>query len=155
MNAHTREATLADVRYVAANLRAADRAEMLAHGRTDAFEALLEGFHLSDPCQVMVDREGNPFGLFGAVPHPQNPWSAAVWMLATDSLETEALAFARGSRKVVDGWLAKYEHLFNWVDSRNTVHVRWLEWLGFIFLSKTRTPTGVTLIEFCKVRNHV
>lgn len=154
MNTHYREATVEDVRHVANNLRPADLREMLAHGHKDVFATLLEGFVFSNPCNAMVDRNGETFGLFGAVPNPQNEWSAAVWMMATPTLEKEALGFARGSRKILEEWSEQYRLLFNVVDSRNEVHLKWLKWLGFTFLNEINI-NHVPFYEFLKVNPHV
>lgn len=154
MKAHYRPATPEDVMHVAWNLRDADRRELEANGWRNPLKCLEMGWQLSDPCYVMVGRYGLPFGLFGAIPDPDHATEASVWMMATDGLTHEALAFARHSRKIVAGWGDKYTLMHNAVDARNTVHVKWLKWLGFTFLN-TVTRNNVPFHEFVKVNTHV
>lgn len=154
MKAHYRESTLGDVVFVAENLREADRREIEAHGHTSTLPPLLEGYRLSHPCQTMVGRDGQPFGLFGAIPDPSEPIRAAVWMMATPQLEQEALAFARGSLRIVNEWNRQYPLLFNFVDSRNEVHIKWLKWLGFVFIRAIKI-NNTPFYEFVKVNPNV
>lgn len=53
------------------------------------------------------------------------------WMLATNNLKDHAVPFARYSVPVVQNMLSEYRELFNFVDARNYLAVRWLKWLGF------------------------
>jgi len=154
MNAYYRLATMEDVDYVAANLRQADRDELLANGWTNPYKALEQGWALSEPCYVMIDRNDVPFGLCGAVPDPDEAWKASVWMMATDGLEREPLGVARGSRKLVKEWSEKFSLLWNHVDTRNEVHLAWLKWLGFKFINKIE-HNNHSFYEFAKVTHHV
>jgi len=44
--------------------------------------------------------------------------------------------FLRQSKIELRKILKEYPVLFNVVDSRNEVHVRWLQWMGFTFIKK-------------------
>ena len=50
--------------------------------------------------------------------------------------KTNTLFFLRESRKVVNLLNHKYKLLWNYVDCRNELHLRWLKWCGFKFLRK-------------------
>jgi hypothetical protein len=113
-------------------MRPADQAEVGALGYTP-LGALAEGFEISDPCLTIVAADGEPIGMFGAVPWPDRQ-VANVWLLATEKLVTVTKRqFIRECRAWVDGLNAKYPLLTNLVDARNTVHLRWLRWCGFEF----------------------
>jgi hypothetical protein len=60
----------------------------------------------------------------------------AIWLLASDDIHRIRFSFLRESRKVIDFLNQKYPKLWNYVDSRNQLHLRWLKWCGFIFLRK-------------------
>ena len=68
------------------------------------------------------------------------------WMLATDDLEKHARAFLRRNKKVLAEMSEGYTLLRNYVDERNTVAIRWLEWLGFTILPPI--PFGMDQLPF-------
>jgi hypothetical protein len=44
------------------------------------------------------------------------------------------------------------EYVYNYTYAKNTVHHRWLKWLGFTFLRKVNLgPEGKPFIEFAKI----
>lgn len=53
------------------------------------------------------------------------------WLLGTDVVLDHRKQFLRASREWVDIMLARYDELMNYVDDRNEVTKRWLQWLGF------------------------
>ena len=119
-----------DVDFLAPRLRLADRAELLAAGSAGPREALQEGFDVSEPCLVAV-ADGDPIALFGVAPvDGLEGGYGSPWLLGTPGIEDHYRAFARASRD----WLVRLQVLYpvmsNLVDSRNLVHVRWLDWLG-------------------------
>lgn len=154
MKPYYRTAMPEDVIAVARNLRPADRAEMQALGHHDIEETLLAGV-ASSGGHVMIDRHGIPFGLFGVARVSRVPVAGKVWMVATEGLEREALAFARVSREIVTAWEQEFDILFNAVDGRNETHVKWLKWLGFQFLNTVYVSGSIPFHEFVKVKHHV
>ena len=71
--------------------------------------------------------------LFGAPPPPL-PGLGIVWMLGTDAIQTEAMGIARRTRRYFDELNAAYPILWNYIDARNAVSLRWLRWGGFKLL---------------------
>ncbi len=59
-----------------------------------------------------------------------------VWMVATDRLVKYQREFIRESRKWLDEAHEEYPMLGNFVDARNTLHIRWLDWMGFHFINR-------------------
>ena len=62
----------------------------------------------------------------------------AIFLLASNEIKRIRFSFLRESRKVVDFLNTKYPILWNFVDCRNELHLRWLKWCGFKFLRKIK-----------------
>jgi hypothetical protein len=61
--------------------------------------------------------------------------------------------FLRKSKEVLAEMQKKYPLLFNVVDARNEVHVKWIGWLGFTFVKKHLNwgPEGRMFYEFVRI----
>lgn len=72
--------------------------------------------------------------MFGCVPVDET--SGSVWLLGSDDLTQPPLRkqFLAEGRVWLNQLHAFRPLLFNFVDARNTVHIRWLRWMGFTFL---------------------
>jgi hypothetical protein len=114
-----------DWRYVAEYIRSADRAELTALGRQPE-QSLRDGARLSQLC-FTIWMEGNPAAIFGATSE------GAIWLLGTPAIERHTVWFLKNSQRWVNLLHSCSPVLWNWVDARNTVHIRWLRWLGFQF----------------------
>lgn len=151
-----RRSVWSDVSTLASDLRAADRAELAALGTTPP-ESLADGYLQSTPPYTAVDADQVPVAMFGVV--PLRPQVGAIWLLGTDRLVEgpNRVSFLRLSRKWVPALQRGYEVLTNLVDKRNTVHLRWLEWCGFAFVSEHEI-NGYTFIKFerhpCAMQSH-
>jgi len=153
-----RPATTLDVDIFKEKLRYADKLEIDAGSEMTPEEALLEGIQLSIPCYVAFWK-GEPLCIYGVVPTgiPGDPMQYGnVWMFGTDLIDTIGIQFLRSSRAWFDVLMEQYDGLGNAVDARNTVHIKWLEWLGFEFLPPVNM--GVYSLPFipfyrCNVQN--
>lgn len=123
-------ATAEHVAFIAAHLRASDRAEAAALSSESA-ETLARR---SVSCALeawcgLVD--GEPVALFGlTLPHFLAT-TAQPFFVATEALPRHAMAMLRRNRAVVQGWLQRFPVLEQWVGARNDMTLRWLRWLGF------------------------
>lgn len=146
-----RESVLSDIPYVAQHLREADRQEIKATSGDDPTLVLLRGFLESQPCYTIVSAEGTPIGLFGVVPTGE-PMMGSCWAVMTDEIKTIRFEFLRNCRAVLDHLNLQWPILFNHVDQRNTLHIKWLKVMGFTFLSTApRGVEGRPFIEFVRV----
>ena len=91
----------------------------------------MRGYVASEICFTIVDKENVPVGMFGVSKE------GAIWLLASNDIYRIRFSFLRESRKVIDFLNQKYPTLWNYVDCRNELHIRWLKWCGFKFLRKT------------------
>ncbi|WP_018123373.1 hypothetical protein [Desulfovibrio oxyclinae] len=135
MNKYVRPATIEDIKVLAPQLRSADVEEVRAAIGEYSVAYLERAFYASDPCYVMLGEEGDLVGIYGVVPNPLQLNSGAVWMHCTDTLEKYPFQFLRRSREGADRLHDTYDLLYNFVDARNTVHIKWLRWSGFKFIN--------------------
>jgi hypothetical protein len=133
---YTRPTRVADIPYVAEYMRDEDVAEVQAFSGNTPQESLLHSFFRGDPCMTMIGRDGRPMGMWGVV--PQEGSLGTIWMLCTDDLARDRLNsiwFLREARNHLDQVQRRYKVLFNLADARNVVHIKWLRWMGFTFIS--------------------
>tara|TARA_B100000530_G_scaffold75944_1_gene45326 strand:+ start:1845 stop:2078 length:234 start_codon:yes stop_codon:yes gene_type:complete len=77
-------------------------------------------------------------------------------MVGTDGILDVSTRFLRESRKYADEMQENYPLLWNFVDAKNTVHHRWLQWLGFTLIRKIKY--GVLqgdFYEFARIKTNV
>lgn len=152
MNHTIRQATVQDAIKIAPLLRPEDRRECIGmSGMTP--EVMLPGSVLS--CQdgetiYAESTSGEPI-LIGGVSR-SSPLSAWVWMMGTPEIKRHRWTFLRSSLPVVERWNAKFPLLHNYADFRNSVHLAWLEWLGFTIINVHTFPhLDFRVAEFTRI----
>lgn len=137
------------VHHVAQHMRAQDVAEIAAmHPGEDPYEVLRLSVSLST-CGWIILAGDEPVAIFGAAPTAL-PGIGCVWLLGTDNLVRQAHSFARQTPFYVDLMHENYPILFNHIDSRNTVSMRWLKWGGFGLMGDHRSPSGCLFHTFAR-----
>lgn len=128
-----RSSTLEDAHYIATHMRQADRQECEAlHGLPP--EIVLPNA-IGRPRVFTWERDGVPIAMGGV--DPSIPNVGIVWMTSTDDILKNRVSFLREMcRPTLDFLHQEFPILTNVVDARNTIHHRWLRWLGFVFLRK-------------------
>ena len=132
---HFRLTTLEDIKYLAPRLRQTDKEEILAGIGKTPYHALLIGYLECAIVFTIVNPKNEPVGIFGVTDCGNG--TGAIWLLATDGLAKIQIAFLKECRKVVNVLNKKYKILWNFVDCRNQLHIKWLKWCGFKFINKT------------------
>jgi hypothetical protein len=74
--------------------------------------------------------------------------TGAIWMFGTKHLPVHQRVFARHCKKCVEVMLEDYKKVFNYIDHRNTMVIRWLKWLNFTF--EEAKPYGPKKVPFYK-----
>lgn len=137
-----------DWKRVLTDMRPADRAEVAALG-TDPETALRGSLALSEAAFTI--REGDDaIGMFGVAAN------GAVWMLGTGGIERVKFRFLRKCSPWVNALHAVSPMLWNWADSRNALHLRWLRWLGFrLGVERPIGVNGEMFTHFIRTKDHV
>lgn len=133
--------TPADVMFIADNLREADVVEVnAATGKTDMHEALHNAVRMSD--EVWVGRVYKvPVCIWGVAPMSRITQNGSPWLVGTDRVKKYQKAFLRRNKAWLDAVKKRYKMLYNFVDIRNPVSIKWIQWLGFDVLPAK--PYGV------------
>jgi hypothetical protein len=144
-----------DAAGLAPRLRTADLREIAANVGEDPLSVLERGVAWSDPCYVIVDGEERPLALFGVVPDADCADAGLVWLLGSEELVRHSFFVLRNSRTWIERLHQRYKVLWNYVDARNEVHIRWLKWCGFDFLRLVEQHGAEQrpFYEFRKVRD--
>ena len=97
----------------------------------------------------------SPFMIFGARKVRKNV--GCVWALGSDDLLKVKVGFLRLSKTYLNTLHEDFPFLFNYVDARNKVHIRWIKWLGFKIIN-VHPKFGVDQIpfyEFVRLKSNV
>jgi len=129
---HFRLATIKDLKYLAPRLRFEDKREILSTAGMLPYTALYYSYLKSEIVFTIVNDKKEPVGIFGVTV------SGAIWLLATDKLKEIQFAFLKENKKVIDFLNTKYKILWNYVDCRNSLHIKWFKWCGFKFINKKK-----------------
>tara|TARA_B100000029_G_scaffold482666_1_gene533021 strand:- start:207 stop:686 length:480 start_codon:yes stop_codon:yes gene_type:complete len=144
---HHVKSTLWDVTSLYPYLREEDKREVETLGLTSEM-ALCRAYLDSSVCRTIINGRGCPVAMFGVVPF--GDFSGIVWMLGNKLLLQMKTAFLKECREEVIKLNNIYPHLFNMIDSRNEVHIRWIKWCGFKIIGE-RIINNVKFYEFCRV----
>lgn len=118
------------IRAIASRMRAADRQEVFAASGRTPLAALSYSYRKSSCCWTAIFN-GRPELMWGVGDINVLTGVGAPWLLGTDAVEQNFRVFLRISSHWPPQLLQRYSVLRNFVDARNTVSARWLEWLGF------------------------
>ena len=146
--------TVDDIVYIAPRLREADHQECLAATGREPLTVLLDGLRISDLTFTLRSPEGERIGLLGVAPsHLEG--AGAIWLCATTDIYKYQMAFLRRSKEFLPLLQKRYLVLHNCVDARNTVHIKWLKWMGFTFINKHEHYGAARLpfYEFVRIQN--
>ena len=149
-----RPSLLTDVSTVAENMRKEDVAEVKAQTGACPKGGLLYAYFMSKPCLTVVSRHGHLMAMGGVVPEGKK--TGRIWLLGCQSMVDDSIDrrwFLRKSKEKLADMQSLYPLLFNVVDARNEVHVKWISWLGFTFIKKHLNwgPERQMFYEFVRI----
>lgn len=138
-----------DIGHIAANLREADRQELLAsRGEMTPADAIARAVLLSSHCWVVTAHDGEPVAIFGAAPVSLIESVGSPWFLSTERAYEYPRALVIEGRRYLSRMRETYSHLYNYVDARNDRSIRWLSRIGFKLHEPT--PYGAARLPFHK-----
>lgn len=146
-----------DEEILAPRMREADKAEVFAASGVTPLEALQRGIDNATILCTLINEKKEVVGIFGAEPDDRNdPHSAWIWMLGSDGVAKKPFStqFLRQSRTYINALNNTYPVLHNFIDERNTVHMKWLEWCGFTFIRTIphHGYAGLPFREFARIK---
>ena len=149
---HFRLTFLEDIKYLAPRLRNEDKQEIIASTGLKPYEALLKGYLENVIVFTIVNTKNKPVGIFGI--NDCGNGLGAIWLVATNKLKDIQYPFLRENKKVIDFLNTKYKILWNFVDCRNSLHIKWLKWCGFKFINKQKYGVlNKPFYEFIRINN--
>jgi hypothetical protein len=123
-----RKSKLEDTSLLAARLRSADKDEIYAVRGVGPNEALMICVTDSTTCWTVLN-DRTPIAMFGYL-HINNE-TAQIWMLGADELTQNKKWFISESKRWISDFKKQYRVLFNFIDARNELHIKWVKRMGF------------------------
>lgn len=151
---YVRKATYEDAKSLAPRLRAVDRQEIVALDRNPSM-VLFEAMECCTKVFSIIDTNGQVVGMFGVSPFTLQTGLTvgAVWLLGSDELKNIRFTFLRECSHWIDELHADHPVLWNWAFANNTLHLRWLQWLGFKIVGTAPIgKRGEIFHQFIKVK---
>lgn len=150
----TRPAKAGDGAAIAACLRPEDAEELRAATGREDLGVLLEQYIREGGYSYVVCDEEGPFLLGGAtlpLYETSHGLATCLWLVAATRYRRHARWIIRNTKPWIRAVLNHNGCVgHNFVDSRNTVHIRWLQWAGATFTGKviTQADPSVPFLEF-------
>ena len=124
---------------MASNLRQEDLREVVeGHGYNPTIDIPLDS--LKGFCVYFTVPDGRIAGLAGVAD------DGCIWMLCTPAIHDFPITFAREAKRFIQS--RSESVLWNYVDKRNTAHIKLLKFLGFRFLEEI--PFGPNQLPFIR-----
>lgn len=156
MTTAVRKSVGADIHVMASRLRSADLQEIQAlRGSAPIATVLEDGYRFSEPCYTGT-LDDKPVVMFGVAPIFDRDYilkAGSIWLLGTDAIsEKIPIPFLRWSKEMLPIITKQYDVVFNVVDKRNEVHIKWIKWLGFSFIREVSIGiNGEPFYEFARI----
>lgn len=114
---------------IAKNMRKQDALGAWSVLRFSPIEMAMYSFNKSF-VSMTIEHNGIPVAMFGIMAKNLMDDSGILWLLTTDGINDIGRIFVRNSKKWIQDMFEFYPLLQGLVDLRNTVSVRWLNYLG-------------------------
>ena len=124
------QAQYCDLQYLIDNIRDDDREELKALG-TIPEESVTQSFLFSDKVYSILDDKNNTIAMYGVTKY--NNDVCVIWLLASNLINEHKMYFLRNCKKYFYKMVKKYKIAINSVYFKNTLHIKWLKWLGAVF----------------------
>jgi hypothetical protein len=139
-------ASLVHVGPISANMRAVDRRECEALGRTPK-DALRSGLRCSLSAFTATE-DKSPIAMLGVVPEAILGGIGRVWLLGTDRVFANPRALLALGPPVFDYWLETFDRLENIISLENRPALRLLKRWGFFIGQEVQLHGGMEFVRF-------
>ena len=139
-------------RLCARKFRDSDETACLATTGESVAKKLREGFKLSQRFCKCFLLNGGPVIALGVATESALSAKGAPWLVACPELDTNAElrnTLRKHSRPIRDAMLSVFSRLENHEDVQDTVGMKWMRWLGFIFDAPKPYGLGGRLYSLC------
>ena len=140
-----RLATRGDINWVSSRLSLADLREVETATGERPIDVLPQMCKAAETYSIRPYRNSEPVALFGIMDAGE-PGRANVFLLGTKSIDKVAKTLVGELPHWLDAWCETYPILTNYADSRNVLHLRYLEHIGFT-IGETIDVRGVPFHE--------
>jgi hypothetical protein len=140
-------ARLTHVGPIAANMRALDRLECEALGRSPK-DALRNGLRCSLSAITVIEGGQTPIAMLGVVPTAVLGGRGTVWMLGTERVFQNGRALLQLGPLVLADWLDQFGRLENIISADNDRAIRLLRKWGFTIGEAEQVFSGVRFVPF-------
>ncbi len=124
------KAEYCDLQYLIDNIREEDKEELKAQRLTPE-ESIIQGFLLSDKVYSVLDDKNNTIAMYGVTQHTDE--TCVIWLLASNLINQHKMYFLRNCKKYFYEMVKDYKRAVNIAYLKNTLHIKWLKWLGASF----------------------
>ncbi len=127
-----RASTPADLIELAQNMRQADIDEAWALDHSTPAEAISHAVLLTDFPKTILGGDGEVLAMWGVASETRSSLVGVPWLLSSDFVEKKhSRELAKFSKTNAEKLKSQYAALYNFVDARHTLALRWVEWMGF------------------------
>lgn len=132
-------------------LREADSRELCTLFGCHPNEALETQITIADDVNVAFC-DGVPFCIYGV----ERTFAEAglIWGVGTDLISEGGFDIIKWGRDTIDKYFNRYSVLYNYMDRRNAVHRRYIEFCGFRFTENSRVVNNFPFDFFIKTRRN-
>ena len=123
------------VEELAPKLRASDVRDLAAQLDIEARAALEASCRQSSSSWTVCGSNGEAIAMFDVVPSSRQTFAGRAWFVASPAIYEFRRQWIRLSNVSLSTLFDEFEVLFNVMDDRNKTERRWVEWMGFEFLS--------------------
>ena len=134
------------------SIRSADVQEIFASSGKNPIQVLLRAYLCSYNYCYTILLDNKIVGMFGV--SKLRDAIGSPWLLGSNLLTKYPYSFQKKSKEYLENFMTDFKILFNYIDKRNTISIRWLKMLGFKFTNLI-TEYGYQqkpFYEFIKVR---
>jgi hypothetical protein len=134
---HIERFTLRDAQFISNHLRPEDWAEIGVISDDPRREVMAGALGAALCYTVRRSKYAlHPDILYGVTTDQTMLGAGIVWLVGTPLVHRVALSFLKAAPGILEDLVVGYDFLHNYVDERNTLHLRWLKHLGFTFNSR-------------------